>query len=418
MPENIHSDDELPIDGRAEAALNAAFQQQADQLSPQAIDISEVRRHANRRTALRLGGVAAAVLLISGGVTAAVQLQRERSVSPTAASGSQGDTAAESEAPPSASEAPTPSEAATVAPTSSETAAPPEAPAGWRTEYYRDIEVKVPPSWGYGSEPASDWCVNPKSLPDAPYVSRHFPDQVVLTINCPSPDDKPGFSNEAQVRYWVEHLALEPVSLHRAGPEPASTERVDDWWVIRQRVGEALVKVVSRDKALAETIIGSARMVQPSKQRCAPQSEIEGSPYPSPREPFDVSQIESVDSISVCLYSRGESATPGLIALKELDAEAANEVLSAIQASPVGGGPDSPEDCASWIYGDTAIVARLRVGDATHDLYVYYGSCRGNGFDDGTVKRELTVEACTPLIQAPVAIWSGSHESFQRCNPR
>ena len=105
----------------------------------------------------------------------------------------------------------------------------------------------------------------------------------------------------------------------------------------------------------------------------------------------------------------------GLVATTVIEGDDADAVLAAIQAAPAGGGPDKPSNCADDWPGDDAYELHLRTGDETHVMFVFYSTCRGNGFDDGTTKRELTTEACRPLMQPPVVVWGGSSASFERC---
>jgi len=63
------------------------------------------------------------------------------------------------------------------------------APAGWRSEHYRDIRFEVPASWGYAQPPDSSWCADdPRGVlrPEqrTPYVWLDM-DYPIRTIGCP-----------------------------------------------------------------------------------------------------------------------------------------------------------------------------------------------------------------------------------------
>ncbi len=165
--------------------------------------------------------------------------------------------------------------------------------------------------------------------------------------------------------------------------------------------------------------MASAEIVEVDDPSCGHTSDIQarGFQRPSP-PPFDIATLDGVDSILVCQYTLGGPAgTPGLRAQSELAGPAADDELEALQSAPLGGGPDQPSTCLPGEFGESAIVLHLTHEDASNQMYVYYSTCRGNGFDDGTAKRTLSTEACQPLIQQPVAIYSGSDASVSNCMP-
>jgi hypothetical protein len=118
----------------------------------------------------------------------------------------------------------------------------------------------------------------------------------------------------------------------------------------------------------------------------------------------------------VCSYDLQPSG-PGLLGVYRMDSQVATTELRALQAAPIGGGPDRPDDCYPDDRGDAALELHLAIGGATQTMYVFYSSCHDNGFDDGTHLRELTTDACVPLVHEPVLLTSGSSASFERCYP-
>lgn len=365
-------------DGRAENALRAAFERAVQTGRPEPLDGPAIRRKARTRSLGMVAGAAAAVLLLFGGVVGAVQLNREPATTA-------GDPADQTET--SAIEAPD---------------------EGWRFEYYRDVRLQVPDSWGYDREPGSDWCaaVPGGMMPEEPYVARAEASQLVLDILCPS--SRPPLSR------WVDHVALS--SAFRGSAGGSSADEVGAFWVVKKVVGHVGITVVATDRQLGDRIVASAETVEAADPSCDPKSTIQAQGFKRPSPAFDVTRVGGVDSILVCQYTLGELVdVPGLRAQYELVGAAADRELEALQAAPVGGGPDQPESCVRGEFGESAIVLHLTHGEASDQMFVYYSSCRGNGFDDGTAIRALTKEACPPLIQPPVALYSGSSAPFRKC---
>jgi len=136
-----------------------------------------------------------------------------------------------------------------------------------------------------------------------------------------------------------------------------------------------------------------------------------------PSESFDIAALEEVESITVCQYALGlPPRHPGLLASRRVDGGKAEEVLTAINAATPGGGPNERQNCGSGDSGESAVVLRLEQATATSEMYVYYSTCHGNGFDDGTNLRELTTAACRPLFETPPVLHtSGSEKPYRRC---
>lgn len=369
--------DRLGDDTRAEDALRTALETQARGVSPYALDGSSIRRAAGRRSTARLAAVAVAVVLLCGGVIGVVQLNHKSTNAPTATSG--------------------------------DVAAPAK---GWRLEYYRDVRLQVPKSWRYEEEPGSDWCALPASIiPKRPYVARQEPAGVVLAILCGTTGSPP-YNRGLPVRRWVDHVTF------RSGSTTASVKKVGRFWVLTRPVGHAVIKVVTADRQLGQRIADSAELVAPSDPSCDPHSDVQSARIERPAPPFDVTRLPGVDSILVCQYLLDvPSNQPGLSAQQELTGAAADRELHALQAAPLGTGPNAPAHCMAGDIGESAITLHLLRHGSDHQMYVYYASCRGNGFDDGTAIRTLTTAACAPLVQPPVQLYLGPRATFERCQP-
>ncbi len=357
-------------DARAENAFRTAFEQQAQVSPPGGFDGAAIRRKSRTRSTGLVAATAAAVLILCGGLVSAVQLTRDSAPSSTTAA---------------------------------------EPYAGWRFEFYRDVRLQVPDSWGYADEPGSDWCaaVPGGMIPKQPYVARAEAYLFRLGIGCSEPGTP--LYRRPPINTWVDHVTLQ------SGPGQAGVQRVGQFWVITKPVGHVVIKVVATDRGLANRILDSAETVDASDPSCDPRSDIQAPGFHQPSPAFDVTTLDDVDAILVCQYSLGDLGQPGLRAQYELSGSAADDELAALKSAPVGGGPDQPENCVRGEFGESAIVLHLAHGASSEEMYVYYASCRGNGFDDGTAIRTLTSSACQPLIKPPVKLFSGSAGSFRRC---
>lgn len=131
------------------------------------------------------------------------------------------------------------------------------APSGWRTESFRDLEVKVPPSWGHGT--LSAWCVNGRTEPGTPVVER--PDTAARSIRCAQPEEGYGvqfFSTAA-----VHLVAGDLTKPWRYGWEPGQVKVYprDSWLAIACATCEYAVRVVAPDRETAQRVIDSVRTV-------------------------------------------------------------------------------------------------------------------------------------------------------------
>jgi hypothetical protein len=370
---------------RAEQAFRDALARRADDLDPRPLD-PPVRR---RRPLLPVLAAAAAVVLLAVAVTWAVDNRR----------GSEGTRSPD---------------AADV----SDDAAPAD---GTRTVGFLDVEVEVPASWGDEYAPTDQWCVTSDGnrptradFPTAPYVARDASSMPSTLVGCPE-SDAPAPFPPVPSRFWAPHVQLLPATYTDAEDGTATYE---GWTLTTRRVGSVVVQVLTDgDAQVADAIIASARVRDTDDNGCSTQSSITAAEFVRP-EPFDVTDVETVDEIAVCLYSRGSFSPAGLVGSRTIRGAAAQAELDAIKAAPAGGGPDTPETCSPDLYGDQGIVLRLRdQGEALGDLHVYFDWCFGNGFDDGTTRRALTTDSCPPLWGGAVQQYGGSGAPFRVCHP-
>lgn len=341
------------------------------------------------RRSWRVAAAAAAVLVVVGGagLLASRALQTDRSAPPTQ-----------------------PSSAADPLPAPS---------PGWRWVSWRDVAVQVPESWGYGVAPMLPWCMYDSTVDveRAPYVAQDTSGMGIALVGCAgnAPDGHPEPFGPAPARFWAPHVSFGETT---SGVPDDQMARFRDWSLTSREVGEVRVVLLADPETASLTgrILDSARTFGTDQFGCAASSPVQEATFARP-EPFDVASVERVDSISVCQYSRGIAPDrPGLMGSRLLVGSAASGLLDAIRRAPFGGGPDTPQTCAQDLYGDTGIALRLHSGDVTREVYVYYDWCFGNGFDDGTERRELTRDSCLPLFGGNVAMFGGSSGPFRRCH--
>lgn len=360
------------LETRAEQAFRDALSRQADAFEP--ASLAPVRRPPHSR---RIGmiAVAASVLLVLG-TTIGVALWRGSSADRGPAEDTAGPT------------------------------------AGWRYESYRDVQIEVPDAWGYDYAPSSDWCVDESSVPRGPYVD--IGGRGVRSILCGGKPSLDLHGNDVPMRLWATH-----VTLGEPGDVPDGTETADGWTRIARTVGAAQVRVLTDSENLDEAheIAESARVIEADHNGCAASSPIQADSWVRPSEPFDVADLTDVDSIAVCNYAIGVGTVePWLLASRMLTGTAADDVLAAIQAAPVGGGPDRPNLCVHDVEG-AGTVLRLESGDMTRTMYLYNATCVNNGFDDGTNRRELTVAACVPLYGERASYLGFDMTPGAKCHP-
>jgi hypothetical protein len=279
------------------------------------------------------------------------------------------------------------------------------APAGWRTDYYRDVLFEVPQDWTYAYEPGCADQDQVRTRYPGPYVSLgHSPLEAVTLCEQVQPDR-------------TEHVAVtsvEPGVVFKLIPE----QHVDGVWVLLRHVGNALVSVTSPDEALARRIADSIRPA-PSTAPCAPRSPLDRDGHARPGPGLDLSGGD-VEGVVVCQYEP-DSGLRAALPLPVPDAQPFLDQLRqprGVSAEPcpvaAGPGPNSP--------AALSLVIRITVEGAIHEAYVVAGDCRagyraGGLIDDGRANRALSRAGCRAVVTGPVRLISPPPELEKICSP-
>jgi hypothetical protein len=257
----------------------------------------------------------------------------------------------------------------------------PALPAGWRWESFGGVQVGVPGDWGWASQALrlDAWCIKPGNHP--PAVAR--PGAPIPAIGCGRADRKgprPGFliANTG----WT-------VGFDRTD-KPDGTDHEADRTTVRR---DSVEVIIQAPKQWRDRIAATIHRVRVDDAGCPTSHRISTGPDLRPVPPVDVATLPDVTSVSVCKYplpdhSSARLASPRLLSSLRLDGTAAADEIRRIAAAPVGGGLDTPKNCAPDVaHGDQVIVLLVRSAAGAAEITMRYAGCVQNGFDDGTSVR-------------------------------
>jgi hypothetical protein len=292
----------------------------------------------------------------------------------------------------------------------------PDAKDGYRWVSWRNVAVQVPETWAYGYETGDQWCVGDEKAPPKPFVAYNQSHGASTLVGCPgNQTDAPRIFGPAPERLWATHLTFQD-----PGEDAGDTATYDGWTLASKVIDGVEVRLLSQVTQETQGIMDSARTFGLDENGCAPSSSIQAAKFQKPSPAYDVRQVESVDSISVCQYQRADmrSGAPALMGSRLITGRAATDLLHGLQKAPVGGGPDRPQNCVADEYGEDAVELLLHTGEKTHSVYLYYDWCFGNGTTDGTTLRALTADTCAPVFGEPVVAWSYQSNLGNICSDR
>lgn len=363
-------------DTRAEQAFRAAFAREADHLE------APPRPVVRRRRRWPVLAAAAAVLVLVGGAGWVATHDQDAGPAPAVDE---------------------------VAPFDGLPAADP----GWRWFVHRDLAVQVPKTWDWGLSPACPDEAGGRS----PYVAQDETGRVFDLLPCTTHDpDAPDGFDGAGPAARTPHVTF--VDLDAFTSEEIADGTVTDrgWTLTARTLGSVQVRVLA-DGATSDQatrIVDTVRRTDVDQIGCPSRSVADRRGFQRPPAPTDLTRVEGVSSVAVCHYRRGDA--PGLIGSRLLVGPEAAELVAAIVAAPTGGGPDR-DTCSDDDLGETAILLRITADSTgTHDAFVYYDHCRGNGIDDGTHRYALTKGSCRPLFaEPPIHMYSGSSHVYRVC---
>ncbi|MGQ0632392.1 MAG: hypothetical protein ACT4P1_15335 [Sporichthyaceae bacterium] len=285
----------------------------------------------------------------------------------------------------------------TAAPTSEPAADSPALPDGWRWESYRDLELAVPADWSYSGGGITSWCADTGRDKRLPGVGRPG---AVLGIACPQAE--PG--------------EPDPGSLIRNGGTyvnfvSADENLRDEGDRIVLRRGDLAV-VIQAPKELRDQIAATVHTnTGTDAAGCSLEHPLgEDRRWRPPA--VAVTSLSDVERVAACKYSlprggvpdEGEGGEgPDLISSLVIEGSAAQDSITEVAGAPVGGGPNSPQNCSEdSSYGDEAIALfATRTSGEVVTIVLRYDGCVAGGFDDGTEVRTLTRNAVTPFIAGP-----------------
>ena len=276
----------------------------------------------------------------------------------------------------------------------------PALPAGWRWESFGGVQVGVPGDWGWDNQAIrlDAWCIKPGNHP--PAVAR--PGAGVPAIGCGLDRKGPPPGLLIANTGWT-------VGFDRTDKGDGTDHQADRATVRR----DGVEVIIQAPKEWRDRIAATIHQVRVDDAGCPTSHRISTGPDLRPTPPTDVATLRDVTSVSVCKYPlpegvSGRLPSPRLLSSLRLDGAAAADEIRRIVAAPVGGGLDTPADCAPEVaHGDQIIVLLVRSATGPAEITMRYAGCVQNGFDDGTTVRTLTKAAVGPLVGGPNSVYGG-----------
>ncbi len=255
----------------------------------------------------------------------------------------------------------------------------------WRTEYWRDMQVDVPDSWGWGASPPAS-CVGAARTAGAQPVSGEFTEgyigrPITSRYTCPAAESGP----PAGPYVWLGS-DLEPGTRDLGGGYVEET--VD--------VNGSRLTVASADAALRERILASAT----GGETCMSELDVRDPSFPDV-VPGNV--MRGADVLNVCVYHARNEAKGArqadLVYSTTLDLGGLHAYLAALEE-----GEEPRDQCPTLDYVEGEWVV-LEIGTEDGDVFrrdVVHTFCPGIDVDTDTLSGLETVR----LTQALVDPWA------------
>ena len=273
-----------------------------------------------------------------------------------------------------------------------------EQPSAWRTEYWHDLQVKVPADWGYGGAPMRLGGTESRAVacravatvsasgeklkqddPAMPYVGR----PIAQTDVC-------------DVYPWIGPKALPPQASYvwlGATVEPGTVELGDGYIQQTVQVDGTTVTVATQDVGLRQQILESA--TGGGGETCPAQLDPNGT-LPESMDPTPTSELR----LTVCVY---RSSSPGesiqLAYATRLGSRAADAYLAALASAP------PPTDCpyASGSESEWAVLEITRSAEVKLQ-HVVHLNCLGGIATTADALTSPSTVGLTPELVEPWAV--------------
>jgi hypothetical protein len=234
------------------------------------------------------------------------------------------------------------------------------APADWRTEVWRDVQIEVPADWalGYAPMPQGDGALLCGVGPleggggsSRPYVGR------------------PGYGSDMCLRVGIEDLALAHAGVWFGSPLPVGEVLAKTGLhQVTVGAGDSRVTVASKDEQLLRRVLASVELVDEHGNGCPLEPHVEGR-YPD-------EGYGEIASFSVCVYERRHPAGAWeRLWTGSLPVKNAERLVEAVDTAEPGR-PCPPEEGGQLVL--LRITADDPMGDRPldRDLVVRPGGCR------------------------------------------
>jgi hypothetical protein len=262
-------------------------------------------------------------------------------------------------------------------------------PADWRYESYAGVQVRVPPTWGWGGAPIGSGdqvtaCGSPvaaalpnidgvQSLEHAAFVGR----PVMMSDACQGGEGALAWPNVSAV--WFD------------SPLPVGTDRSGDQVATTITVGSQALTVFAGNDALRAEILSTAEEVRVDGNGCPTTPVREPAPAPA--------DDPTPESLSVCVYDSGRLLWSG-----HVDGQAAGDYVDAFQQTSATF--DTVSVCTADQSGQwVALGVHYAEASPRWDVTNFECPALVGTYTYGDQGKQSVINA--PLVPATLAPWAG-----------